>query len=480
MAAVVQTAAQAASAATPGTPTSVSAARAARSFLQPLTASRWVAAAAVARATTPTGTTLASSGAAGGGIIIIRTFGLTGTGTLTANGLSAYNGTATDAGGGGGAGGSIVILSANGGESGLTLQANGGSGGNAWESNPYTLGDRHGPGGGGGGGVVLVSGAPASVALTGGSNGLTETPGVPYGSTPGVNGISVTNATLSQTSGTLSGAQCTPDMTIAKSHVGNFTRGSINASYTLTASNVSSYGPSSGTVTVNDTLPPGVVPTAASGTGWACSLASQTVSCTDATSLAAGASYSPITITASVAQTAPATITNNAIVGGGGEVDLANDTATDIASVISSADLAVTNTASPDPVTAGNNITYTQVLTNNGPSAADNATIVEAVPANTTFVSFTAPSGWNCLTPAVGATGNIVCTDLNMAGSTASCFLAGHKSRSRCSKRHRRHQQHHRELLRQRSQQFEQYRQCQHCSRTRCYSGNGRHQFSDS
>jgi uncharacterized repeat protein (TIGR01451 family) len=367
------------------------------------------------------GDKLASSGAAGGGIIIIRTFGLSGTGTLTANGISAYNGTLNDAGGGGGAGGSIIVLSANGGESGLTLNANGGNGGNAWEIEPYSLGNRHGPGGGAGGGVVLISGAPASISLAGGSNGLTETPGVPYGSTPGTAGISVTNASLSQTSGTLSGAQCTPDMTIAKTHIGNFTRG-LNASYTLTASNVSPFGSTSGTVLVNDTLPPGIVPTAASGTGWACSLASQTVSCTDSTVLAAGASYSPIAITASVAQTAPATVTNNAIVGGGGEVDLANDTATDIANVVSSADLSVTNAASPNPVTAGSNISYTQVLTNNGPSAADNATITEAVPANTTFVSFTAPSGWNCVTPAVGATGNIVCTDLNMAGSTVATF----------------------------------------------------------
>ena len=64
---------------------------------------------------------------------------LTGTATLTANGASAYNGTANDAGGGGGAGGTIVVLAANGGESGLTLQANGGNGGNAWHAQPYSL-----------------------------------------------------------------------------------------------------------------------------------------------------------------------------------------------------------------------------------------------------------------------------------------------------------------------------------------------------
>src|ERR1035437_2498686 len=100
-------------------------------------------------------------------MIFIRADSLTGTATLTANGLSAYNGTSNDAGGGGGAGGTIVILAANGGESGLTLQANGGRGGGAWGTRPYSLGARPGPGGGRPGWVVFVSGAPAIITATG-------------------------------------------------------------------------------------------------------------------------------------------------------------------------------------------------------------------------------------------------------------------------------------------------------------------------
>jgi len=367
------------------------------------------------------GDTLASSGSAGGGIIIIRTYGLNGTGTLSANGLNAYNGTANDAGGGGGAGGSIIVLSANGGESGLTVSANGGNGGNAWASQGYSLGNRHGPGGGGGGGVLLISAAPASVSLAGGTNGLTLNPGVPYGSTPGTAGTVVTNASISQTSGTQSGAQCTPDMTLGKSHVGNFTRG-LTASYTIPVSNLSPYGITSGTVTVNDTLPLGLTPTSASGTGWSCGIASQTVSCVDSNVLAANSFYPSITINANVAPTAPSTVTNTALVSGGGEINLSNDSATDIATVVSVADLSVTNAASPDPVAAGGSIIYTQIVTNNGPSAADNAALVEAVPANTTFLSIAAPAGWTCVTPAVGATGNVVCTNPSMVGSTAATF----------------------------------------------------------
>jgi uncharacterized repeat protein (TIGR01451 family) len=363
----------------------------------------------------------ASSGSAGGGIIILRTYALSGTATLTANGIASYNGTANDAGGGGGAGGTIVVLSANGGESGLTLQANGGSGGDAWASEGFSLGNRHGPGGGGGGGVVLISGTPASVSVSGGTNGLTENPGVPYGATPGAAGTSVTNESITQTSGTLSGAQCTPDMTLGKSHVGNFTRGST-ASYTVPVSNISPYGSTNATVTMNDTLPVGLTPTSTSGTGWSCSIASQTVSCTNSTVLAGNSSYPSITINANVLQTAPSTETNTALVSGGGEINLSNDSATDVANVISTADLSVSNAASPDPVAAGSNVTYTQIVTNNGPSAADNATLVEAVPANTTFVSMAAPAGWSCVTPAVGSTGNVICSDLSMTGSTAATF----------------------------------------------------------
>ncbi len=367
------------------------------------------------------GDTQASSGAAGGGIIFLRADSLTGTATLTANGTSAYNGTANDAGGGGGAGGSIVILAANGGETGLTLQANGGNGGNAWQAQAYALTQRHGPGGGGGGGVIFVSGAPAATSVAAGVNGLTlNTPAVPYGSTPGTAGAAKTNATLSQVTGIQAAALCSADMTLGKSHVGNFIRGT-NVSYTIPVANVSPYGPTFGVVTINDTLPVGVTPTSASGSGWACSVSGQTVSCVRSDVLPPSSSYPSITLNAAVSQSAPATVANTAVVAGGSEANLLNDTATDVAAVVSSADLSVTDSALPNPVAAGSNITYTQVVTNNGPSAADNATLVAPVPANTTFVSLTAPAGWSCVNPGAGG-GNVVCSNVNMAALTAATF----------------------------------------------------------
>jgi uncharacterized repeat protein (TIGR01451 family) len=365
------------------------------------------------------GDTQASSASAGGGIIFIRADSLTGTATITANGAAAYIGTANDAGGGAGAGGTIVILSANGGEGGLTLRANGGRGGDAWDSQPYGLADRHGPGGGGGGGVIFVSGTPAGASVAGGTSGTTLTPGVAYGATAGASGVSSTNATMSQVTGIQSSSLCAADMTLSKSHVGNFTRGS-SASYTIPTSNVSLYGATSGSVIMNDTLPVGVTPTSVTGTGWSCSISGQTVSCTRSDSLSASSSYPSITVNVSVLPTAPATVTNTATISGGNEANLLNDTATDVATVVSSADMSVTDSASPNPVAAGANITYTQVITNNGPSAADNATLVTAIPANTSFVSIVVPSGWACTSPGSGGTGNVVCTNTNMLGGTSA------------------------------------------------------------
>ena len=363
----------------------------------------------------------ASAGAPGGGIIFIRAYNLTGAATLTANGGSSYNGTANDSGGGGGAGGTIVILSANGGEGGLTLQANGGRGGDAWDSQPYSLADRHGPGGGGGGGVIFVSAAPASMSISGGANGTTLSPGVAYGATSGANGTTSTSARLGQVTGIQSSALCVPDMTLGKSHVGIFTRGSA-ASYTIPVSNVSPYGATTGLVTINDTLPFGISPSNASGTGWTCSVSAQTASCTRSDALAAGSSYPSITLNALVSQSAPATLTNTATVAGGGEANLLNDTAMDTAAVGSAADMAVTDAGSPNPVAANGNITYTIIATNNGPSAADNATLVLPVPNSTTFLSLTPPAGWSCLAPAIGSTGNAVCTIANMPGLSSANF----------------------------------------------------------
>ncbi|MEU0404554.1 hypothetical protein ABZ318_30880, partial [Streptomyces sp. NPDC006197] len=120
---------------------------------------------------------------------------------------------------------------------------------------------------------------------------------------------------------TVTGGTCTPAqspaLSVNKSHTGNFTQGGIGT-YTIDVSNAANAGPTTGTVTVTDTLPTGVTPTAASGTGWNCSISGQTVTCTRSDALAAGAGYPTINITTNVTTSAPCTFSNTATVSGGG------------------------------------------------------------------------------------------------------------------------------------------------------------------
>ena len=97
---------------------------------------------------------------------------------------------------------------------------------------------------------------------------------------------------------TLSGAG--DFLAITKTHSGTFTRGQTGAVWTITVSNVG-FGPTVGTVSVVDTLPNvqnPPVPTALSGTGWTCVLA--TLTCTRADALASGSSYPAITLTVNI------------------------------------------------------------------------------------------------------------------------------------------------------------------------------------
>lgn len=80
-----------------------------------------------------------------------------------------------------------------------------------------------------------------------------------------------------------------------------------------------------------------------------------------------------------------------------------------------SASISVDKVDAPDPVIAGANLSYTITISNEGPENAANAALSDTLPAGTTFVSLTAPGGWSCATPAVGASGTVSCSNASMA-----------------------------------------------------------------
>ena len=87
------------------------------------------------------------------------------------------------------------------------------------------------------------------------------------------------------------------------------------------------------------------------------------------------------------------------------------------------ADLSITKTDAPDPVTAGSNITYTITLQNApGALTAANVEVDDGIPAGTTFVSLTIPAGWTATTPAVGGTGNVNITNPSVTASSSHVF----------------------------------------------------------
>jgi len=105
-----------------------------------------------------------------------------------------------------------------------------------------------------------------------------------------------------------------PVLTISKAHSGSFTVGT-NGTYTITVSNGGA--DTTGSVTVTDTLPAGLTFIVGTGTGWTCSAAGQTVTCTNPGPIANG-SPSTVTLTVSVGVAAVPSVTNTATVSGGG------------------------------------------------------------------------------------------------------------------------------------------------------------------
>ncbi len=194
--------------------------------------------------------------------------------------------------------------------------------------------------------VAAASSCTVNVDVTGSAVGV-------YNNTSGA--VSSTNGGTGNTA-SASLTIAVADLTITKTHAGTFTRGQNGANYTITVKN-SGAGPTSGTVTVVDTLPSVThppVPTAMSGTGWSCTLA--TLTCTRSDALAPGASYPAITLTVNIPINIENNFTNKATVSGGGETNTGNDTASDPVSL--GPPIVITPHAATATVTAGSSASF--------------------------------------------------------------------------------------------------------------------------
>ena len=102
--------------------------------------------------------------------------------------------------------------------------------------------------------------------------------------------------------------------------------------------------------------------------------------------------------------------------------DLSNNLDTVATTVTGEADLSITKSDSPDPVTAGTQLTYTLTVDNAGPSTAQDVTITDTIPAGTSFVSGVDGNGATVCT--LVQTGTVVCDLGAMApGATRIVYL---------------------------------------------------------
>ncbi len=176
--------------------------------------------------------------------------------------------------------------------------------------------------------------------------------------------------------------------------------------YTLEVSNTTENGVGGdqavGGFSVVDALPSGFGSVVASGDGWDCSVNPTTneVNCTRDGTLDAGASFPVITVRAAIPSdtNGGTTMKNTATVSGttydpnpGNNTDSVTDTVTRLV------DVQIVKAVTSSPVVAGQELTYTLDVANNGPSdsAAGVFTVTDSLPAGLSFVSASG-SGWDC------------------------------------------------------------------------------------
>ena len=156
-----------------------------------------------------------------------------------------------------------------------------------------------------------------------------------------------------------------------------------NVTYIITVSN---NGPATAqNVVLTDNLPNGVTFVSANPDQGSCSEANNVVNCNLGNIISGGS----VLVTIVVKSTATGTITNNASVTSSTSDSNGNNNSTSEQTTVNSltADLAITKSDAVDPVTTGDNVTYTVTVSNNGPDTAENVVLTDNLPNDVLFVS---------------------------------------------------------------------------------------------
>ncbi|ACL02916.1 conserved repeat domain protein [Desulfatibacillum aliphaticivorans] len=185
------------------------------------------------------------------------------------------------------------------------------------------------------------------------------------------------------------------DLSITKSHTGNFSVGSTGT-YTIDVANTGSTA-DPGPIYVADTLPAGFNYSSASGTGWSLySNSGQVYTFVHAGPLATGATLPSLYINVTPASGTIGTFTNTAAVSSSStDTDSTNNTATDPTTVTDEVNLSITKTAAPSTFTVSETGRYSIVVSNSSANLEAGPIYVEdTLPIDLTYSGFTG-SGWS-------------------------------------------------------------------------------------
>jgi len=196
--------------------------------------------------------------------------------------------------------------------------------------------------------------------------------------------------------GHLASAFTAADLSITKSDSPDPVLRGNTLTYTLTTRNA---GPQAATgVSVTDFLPAGVSLQSAVPSQGSCTPGLATVSC----NLGQIASGGQATVTIKVTPRVDGAITNRATVQSSVlDPNTANNSAQATTTVRPVANLSLTKSDAPDPIVAGQTLTYTLTARNAGPSQATNVTVTDTLPASVSFQSATSSQGAACTRPSV-------------------------------------------------------------------------------
>ena len=181
-------------------------------------------------------------------------------------------------------------------------------------------------------------------------------------------------------------------LTIANTHAASFMQGQFGATYTVVVSNQAGANPTSGTVTVTETVPSGLTLVSMSGTGWLC----PNNVCTRGDALPGGAGYPPIAVTVNVAADASSQVVNQVTVSGGGS---GTATASDPTTVITLASpvLVISKTHASVFSQGQSGAAYAVTVSNQAGAGATSGTVTvtDTVPGGLT-VTLMYGAGWAC------------------------------------------------------------------------------------